>query len=60
VIPLISISLTYLLAVYLGSRSEKLGPRRMAVITVLTLVQVLVVMIVMFVMDPPVFKRFGE
>lgn len=59
-ISLVSISLAYLLSVFIGSRSTRIGAGRLATIAVITLVQILVVMIAMYAMDAPVFKRFGE
>jgi hypothetical protein len=60
VIPLISISLSYLLAVFIGSRSSRLGGGKYFLLGIFALIQVVIVMIAMFVMDPPVFKHFGR
>jgi len=59
VISLVSLGISYLLAVYIGSRSNGLGSRRYFLLAVIAIVQVVIVMIAMFLMDPPVFKRFG-
>ena len=52
-ISLVSVFVSYMLAVFVGTRSRRIGGNTLFILTLIAVVQVIIVLISMFLMAPP-------